>query len=359
MIHPSPWAWRHALPAGGTVLVLLLAGCSDSDSEPPADAGPNIPACTSEQPTDQPPDEITYLTAFGNALGREGYAYVAAAQGFFAEQNLTVTIEPGEPRTNTAAVLAGEAHFAAVDSTGVLIRHGLGTETDTVLVSAAQQLPTISLISLDLAAPYELEGATIGAVEGPAITETMFPHYAQLAGIDESAVSWQHMGQPDLIPALVAGRVDAIALFLMSKATVAEAAGREAHVIAYDEYLPDLFGTGHIAARDLVEQSPDLVRRFNTAIMQGVECAIDDPALAGEIVAAAVPEADPAAVHAELETMAPYVRGALGPDDPLGAMDRPKMARALMLLQGLGVIPAGTTPDDVVAFDVVPGGGQR
>jgi NitT/TauT family transport system substrate-binding protein len=198
----------------------------------------------------------------------------------------------------------------------------------------------------------------VGAVEGPAITETLFPTYAELVGIDADTVRWEHMGQPDLIPALVSGRVDAIALFLMSQPTVTAVAGREAHVLPYSDYLTDLFGTVHITAGRLAETNPELVRRFNAAIMKGLECAVEQPEQAGQIVAAAVPEATPEAVQAELEVMAPYVRGQLRPDQPTGAMDQPKVVRAIAVLEALGDIPAGLVPTDVVAFDVVPGGGE-
>lgn len=334
-----PVSRRGVLAAGAAApAAVLLAGCGQDQPQP---AGA--------------PDEVTYATGFG-VFGREGYAHVAEAKGFFAQQNLQVRIEPGAPSSNTTALLEGEIQFTSVDATGLMIRHGLGNENDTVIISAVQQQPTMSLISLNIDSPHGLEGATIGAVPG-GITETLFPTYANLAGFDPSSVTFEHMDVAQLTNALVAGRVDAIALFVMSRPAVERAADRPARVLAYSEYLTDLFGAVHITSRQILEDDPDLVRRFNTALLQGLDYSVRNPGEAGELLAGYVPEVDPQVAAAELEAMAPYV-GATP-----GEIDEAKAGRGLAFIEGIDQIPITSDlaelREQIFAFDVIPGGGGQ
>ena len=39
---------------------------------------------------------------------------------------------------------------------------------------------------------------------------------------------------------------------------------------------------------------------------------------------------------------------------PIGALDQQRVARAIAILQGSGLIPSGLTPEAVVAFDLTP-----
>jgi NitT/TauT family transport system substrate-binding protein len=51
--------------------------------------------------------------------------------------------------------------------------------------------------------------------------------------------------------------------------------------------------------------------------------------------------------------MTPYVT-ASGSKAPIGSISESRVARAIAILQGGGLIPAGLTPDQVVDFNLVP-----
>src|SRR5262249_50926403 len=86
-------------------------------------------ACSQPKSSGSPKkvDRVTYVTALG-LTGREGFAHVATAKGFFAEANIEVTITPGAAGDyNLQQVGAGNAHFASIDYSGALIRVGNGS----------------------------------------------------------------------------------------------------------------------------------------------------------------------------------------------------------------------------------------
>src|SRR5690606_17047689 len=81
-------------------------------------AAATLAACRGETlsvPVDNTPTKITYLTNFGT-FGRDAYAWLGQAAGHFADHGLEVDIQPGSgTQENVAELIAGNAHFAAVD----------------------------------------------------------------------------------------------------------------------------------------------------------------------------------------------------------------------------------------------------
>ena len=50
--------------------------------------------------------------------------------------------------------------------------------------------------------------------------------------------------------------------------------------------------------------------------------------------------------------MTPYVKPT--GNAPVGSLDQQRVAKAIAILQGAGLMPAGLAPEAVVAFDVTP-----
>jgi len=336
--------------AAAAVPMLGLTGCGNDEDTPTSSSSGE-------------PDRVVYVTALAH-YGREAYAHYAVQSGIFAELNLEVTIEPGSGGPpNHSMLVSGAAQFASVDSSGAFQRHANG-ENELQIISAVQQLPLSAIVTLEgngIERPQDLEGKVIGGLAGSVI-EDMFPAYAQLAGFDPSSVRFEHFEAPQLPQVLAAGQVDAIGLFLVGAPSVAAAAGRPTITLPYGEVLTDVYGAVHVTTRELVETNPDLVRRFNTGLLRGLEAAIQNPEAAAEALREMVPATDVEAAAEEIRLMAPYVRAELGPDDPTGTMVGSRVARAVGVLQSIDYVPAGDlgVVQDIIAWDQIPGGeGQR
>src|SRR2546430_2452349 len=111
-----------------------------------------VPAACSRQPTNKhsaaPLDRVTYLTGFGT-FGREAFAWLTAAKGFFREVNIDCTIVPGAAGDNNLKLLAaGQAQFAVIDYAGALVRIGNG-RGDFQCVAALTQHTLIGIMTLE------------------------------------------------------------------------------------------------------------------------------------------------------------------------------------------------------------------
>jgi NitT/TauT family transport system substrate-binding protein len=324
--------------------LVTVAGCS---STPPANN--NTPTGPKE------PDKVTYMTAFG-AVGRDAFAWVAQEKGYFSEANLDVTIQLGSAvDSNLTALAAGQAQFAALDFTGATIQAGNGKFKDFRAIAAIHQQTLVSIVSLEggnVSTPRDLENKKIGAASG-SVNQLLFPAYAHLAGIDEKKVTWVNVAPPQLPALLASSQVDALSTFLIGKAGIEKAAGgKKAVIMPYSDFLSDLFGNALVTTADLAKNNPDMVKRFRDAMLKALKYTIENPDDAAAILNKANPTSDVAAAKGEITLMAPYVKP--GGNAPIGALDQQRVAKAIAILQGAGLMPAGLAPDAVVAFDLTP-----
>jgi len=323
--------------------VMSAAACSSDSKTTPAPAG-----------AAKTPDKVTYITAFG-AVGRDAFAWVAQDKGFFKDANLDVTIQLGAAvDSNLTALAAGQAQFAAVDLTGATIQAGKKKFTDFRAIAAIHQQTLVSIVGLQggtVTQPKDLEGKKIGAATG-SVNQLLFPAYAQLAGIDAKKVTFVNVAPTALTALLVSKQVDALSTFLIGRGGIEKAAGTKAIIMPYSDYLSDLFGNALVTSASLAQSNPDLVKRFRDAMLKALQWTIENPDDAAQILKKANPTADVAAATGEIKLMTPYVKPT--GNAPIGSFDQQRVARSIAILQGAGLMPAGLTPDAVVAFNLTP-----
>ncbi|MET7482161.1 ABC transporter substrate-binding protein [Streptomyces sp. NPDC005538] len=324
-------------------LTLLAAAACDSNS--------------GSKSTSSAKDHITYVTAFG-AAGRDAFAWVAEQKGYFREAGIDVQIELGKAAgENLKALASGKAQFTTLDLTGAMISAGAKNSTayrDFRAVLAVHQRTLVSIMAMQgsgIATPKDLKGKRIAAAAN-SVNQMLFPGYARLAGIDATGVRWIAVQPVQLGPALASGKADALSTFLIGRPTIEKATvqARSKHVVVfpYSTYLPDLYGNATVTSASLAAKSPDLVKRFRTALLKGLKYTIQHPDEAGKLLHAKHPETDAAAATAEIKLMTPSVT-AEGTEN-IGLITETRMQRAIASLQSAGVIQPGMTPQDVVDF---------
>ena len=300
-------------------------------------------------------EKVSFLTGV-NIQGRESFIYVAQEKGFFKEVGLDVEVKPGlgsEP--NLKLLQAGQVDFATLDISAGLIAYGKGAFTDFTIVSAVQQRNLACLMALSgngITSPKDLENKKIAYIPG-GIVKTLFDTYARLAGIDAKTVKWVIMPPQEMGKGLASGSIDAATQFVVGKPAVELAAkptGKTAVVFPFSDQLVDLYGNGIAVSKKSLRDNPDRVKRFNAAMLKGLQYAIDNPAEAGQIYGKYQKLQPVPVATAEVSLMVPYVKAA---NTPIGSLDEQKIARNIAVLQGAGAIPAGLNAKDVISFDYV------
>jgi NitT/TauT family transport system substrate-binding protein len=298
--------------------------------------------------------KVSYLTGL-NIQGRESYIYVAMEKGYFTDAGIEVEVKPGVGTEGNLKLLqSGRADFGVLDITGALIAYGTGQFRDFTLISALQQRNLACLMALEgkgITAPKDLEGKKIAYIPG-GVVRVLFDTYAKLAGVTASTVTWVNMPAQQMGQGLAAGSVDAVTQFVVGKPAIeATAKGQKAVVLPYSDYLTDLYGNGVATTKKLAQEKPDLVRKFNDAVLKGLSYAVEHPDEAGQIYAKYQKLQPEKVAAAEVTLLEPYVRvgGA-----PVGALSREQVARNVAILRGAGAIPAAINADDIISFELAP-----
>jgi NitT/TauT family transport system substrate-binding protein len=332
-----------ALAAGLLATVMLVgSGCSGSDDK--ADAGGGAT------------EKVTYFTTFGNA-GRDAFAFVAQEKGYFKEAGLEVDIQLGQATgENVKALVSGKAQFANLDLIGAWILAGTNAEYKDkfTTIAAVHQQSLVAIFALEgsgISTARDLAGKKIGAATN-SVNQLLFPAYAQLAGVDHKSVTWIN-GAPAQVPGMLAsGKADAVSTFLISRGAIEKAAGKKTVLLPYNDYLSDLFGNGIAATSQIVKEKPEIAKKMREALMKGLQYTIEHPEEAAQILVKAQPSAKVEAALGEITSMTPYVAPAGGA--PLGFMDEQRVAKALAIMQGSGLVKEPLTPESVVSFDLTP-----
>jgi NitT/TauT family transport system substrate-binding protein len=300
-------------------------------------------------------EKVTYLTGQGQ-LGREAYIYVGIDKGYFRDIGIDVTVKPGSGTGDNLTVLTGgNADFTPVDLTSTMIQVGSGKVRDVTAVAAIHQRTPACIVApagQGISVPKDLEGHTIGEPNG-SIVGLLFRTYAQRAGVDASRVRFVNVAAPQLPQSLAAGTVDAIGQPAVAVPMIEKATGKTAVVLPYSRYLTDMYGDVLVTSTKLVQQKPDLVRKFTAALLSSLRYAVDNPTEAGQILHSHVPAQDARTAAAELTLMKQYVDSGSG--TRLGVLERRRIASDIALLAGADAIPTGLTPDRLADFGVAPG----
>jgi putative hydroxymethylpyrimidine transport system substrate-binding protein len=208
--------------------------------------------------------------------------YQALAKGYFAQSGLDVHVQvPANVADPLELVAAGKADAAISYEPEVLLARN--RKLPLVSIGALVQQPLTSLISIGrhpIRSPAQLRGKTVGDAGisyQHAYLETILAH----AGVPAKSVKEINVGD-NLVSALVSGRVNAILGGYWNYEAVQLAQLRrhpsvvrmnQVGVPSYDELVL-------VTRASLLEQHPDVVRRFVQALARGYESVRSDPTAA-------------------------------------------------------------------------------
>lgn len=246
---------------------------------------------------------------------------MAKQRGYFERAGLDVrTRVPSDPSAPIKEVAAGRADLAISYEPEVYLAHEQGLEV-TAIASLVDE-PLTSLISLPeagIAAPEDLRDKTI-ATAGIPYQADYLATILQRAGLSPSNVEQVDVGL-NLLPALLGGQADAILGGFRNIEGVDLAERGESPVVVpvnelgvptYDELVL-------VAGSERLEDDPEDLRLFVSALAKGTADAVADPRGATEAVVEAGNGLDPKLTAAEVSATLPLL--AKASDEPFGFLD--------------------------------------
>ena len=265
-------------------MMLIVAACGGDDD----DAATTVPAedLTTTAAAVEPVAVSLRLPWFPSA--QFAGSYVAADKGYFADEGLDVTINPGGFDINSITlVAAGSDTFGLHDANSLVF--AAAEEIPLVTAATFLQKHPGAIMALE-SSGYEtlddLVGATIGFQEGGPwqLTQAMLVKN----GVDPSSLNQVAVGF-DLTP-LFEGDIDLLTVFSTNEPILAEQQGFPTTVFVPYDFGVETSANALFTTQSYMNDNPEVVCGMVRAIAKGWGYALDNPDEAADIIVAVDPD---------------------------------------------------------------------
>jgi ABC-type nitrate/sulfonate/bicarbonate transport system substrate-binding protein len=262
-------------------LMLFLSACVGGAEEPAA------------------PTEVILMLDWVPNTNHTGI-FVTQAEGYFADEGLAVEIiQPGEVYAEQA-VAGGAVDFGISFQEQVTLARA--DDVPIVSIAAIIQHNTSGFASpaaLGVESPADWAGLRYGSWGSPFEEPTL----AGMMACDEAniaALTFVDTGFADPLALLQQGEIDLAWIFYGWQGIAAEQQGLDLDIVMMSDWfecIPDYYTPLIIAHEETLQERPEVVRAFLSAISRGYAYAIENPEAAADILLVAAPENDPDLVY--------------------------------------------------------------
>jgi NitT/TauT family transport system substrate-binding protein len=245
--------------------------------------------------------------------------FVAVEKGFFARRGLEVAVQDGKGSRITAVVVGeGKDDFGFADSTSVAnaISQGLAAKVIAIIM-AKNPNGIVFLEGTKIEQPKDLEGKILGTSPGGS-DATLLEAFLVKNNVDAGKVKLEKMPGDAKPAALLARKVDGISSQGFYNMPILEAQGARPRALLYADFgLPGV-NYGIFTSRKMINERPDIVRRFLAAALEGWGYAITNTDEAIAILTKRVPLLDAKVARQQLINTQALMRTKNTEGKPLG-----------------------------------------
>jgi NitT/TauT family transport system substrate-binding protein len=266
------------------------------------------------------PDKIIVQLSWFHTVEFAGF-YAAVQQGYYAAENLDVTLVPGGfDIFPWQEVAAGRAAFGVAGADSVLLARSQGLAIQGI-ATIFRRSPVVFMALADsgIRTPQDMAGKRVGVI-APTMDNTndiQLIGMLKKVGLDPDAVELVPI-EDYSVGSLTSGALDVYSGFSTNEAVDAQQKGIGVNLIFPQDYGLNIYANVILANDTLLQERPDVAVRFLRATFQGYEYAIEHPeeaaALAVQYDTTLDQDFQVASMHAEI----PLIDTG---DAPIGTMD--------------------------------------
>lgn len=257
------------MSAAVSILLLTACGTGSSDTQPAATEGTA---------------GLQQVSVSVIPIADTAPVYLGVEKGFFADEGLSLELQPstagGAP---VPGVVSGAYDFAFNTITSTMVARDKGLDVRYVTNGATATGNTdegfgavVVPEDSDIKSPKDLAGHTVSVNALSNIGDTTIRYVTESDGGKGTDIEFIEIPFSDAPGALKNGQVDA-AWILEPFLTQALQNGNRVVTYNYEEMDPDLDIAGFIASGELIENQPDLVEKFTSAMNKSLEYAQENP----------------------------------------------------------------------------------
>lgn len=292
--------------------------------------------------------------------GEHAAYYGAWSKGIYEKHGIDINITRGYGSGDTVTKLAGGAFdFGIADFGAVLAaRAKTGVPVKTIgIVYTHSPHSLFVLESSGITDFKDLEGKRIGITPGNS-HKLYFPKVAARAGTDPSKIVWVNTDGATMAPLLIQGRLDAAPFYSIHhyyQNKAAEAAGEKIVVLPFEKVGFAIYAASLITTDEMIEENPDLVKRFLAATYEAFEWARDNPEEACTLHTERVPEVAMDDCLGSLDATLGFVFNEHSEKAGLGEYDPERLAFTWEVVKEAQDITTDFDPAEALDTSFVPG----
>lgn len=297
-------------------------------------------------PTEPALDAVSLQLQWVTQAQFAGY-YVALDKGWYREEGIDLTINPGGPDLVSVDLVAAGTHDFGTSLLADLI---VAVQNGKPVVSLAQIQQTNGLLLIahkasGIEEPADFVGKRVGVWLGG--WEAQFN--ALMAREELTAQDFDLVSQGFSMDPFLDGSLDVASAMIYNEYHVVLESGIQAediNIIDYADYGLDFPGDVLFTSRRLAEDNPDLCTRMLRASLRGWEYAVEHPEEAADIVLKYDESGVQTREH-QLSMMQEIAKLVSLPVRPVGFTDRDDVRRTIDTLLSYGVLSQAVQPEDV------------
>lgn len=261
------WRRSGALGVGAIGISLVLAACGSST--------------TSDGGSSKTPDAVTVgvLPIVDTAA-----IYLGDQKGFFKDENIDLTLQVANSGAAiTPAVISGQMQFGFSNIIGIMAAVSKNLSVKAIapgLASTNVQGKDIEGLAVTkdspITSPAQLEGKTLGTNALANICTVSVDASIRKAGGDPTKVKWIELPIANVPASLEKGTIDA-ACMAEPQLGAWLAAGNKSLASPYVDLAANAMISVYFTSDKLIQDNPDLVKRFTAAMSKSLEYADGHP----------------------------------------------------------------------------------
>jgi len=261
--------------------------------------------------------------------------YVAIEKGYFATENIHVTLDYSFETDAVALLGAGELQFAIASGEQVLLARA--QEIPIVYVLAWYQKYPVAVASKaghKILQPDDLMRKSIGIPVLSGASYIGLKTILDAGGLTEEDVVLETIGF-NQVEMLATDQVEAVVVYVANEPVVLESQGYPVNLIRVDDYL-ELVSNGLVTNENTISENPDLVKRMVRAILKGISDTIANPEGAYQISEIYVETLETADEDIQMQVLSQSIELWKGPT--LGFSDKTAWSNMLGVLRSMGLL---------------------
>jgi len=274
-------------------------------------------------------DKLTYSNDWFPS-GDKGIQYYAKHKGFFAREGLDVTFITAKGSSDSITRLASGSADVGSGSIVALLQAKAESNIPVKTAVSFYNKPADSIMVAEGSKIRSLQdlGGTRLATATFASSNVFWPQIVKALKLDESKITLIKVDPAAMTPMLASGQVDGIVSWLTSASTTAQAlkeVNKKLKILPWSDIGFEGYSYSAIISDRLIQERPDVARRFVRAIRAAGEAALKDPKGVGQSIKALYPDVDEALVVEQFNDALVLLDNDVSKAEGFGTIDKARL----------------------------------